>query len=194
MKETAPSDASAFASWASPISRNNAPLRRPVSDREFAAYQRFYSYDRTPLDDKVERTDDQDHWRRERVSFAAAYDGERVLANILLPKNVRPPFQAIVWFPGSYALGLNSSEGDLPFSMYFDFVARSGRALVYPVYSGTYERRRKAPIVAGRDAPPAINQERDRVVRWAKDFSRTRIEVIREVLDWLDRHLGPVQR
>ena len=36
----------------------------------------------------------------ERVSFAAAYDGERVLANILLPKNVRPPYQAVVWFPG----------------------------------------------------------------------------------------------
>ena len=106
------------------------------------------------------------------MSFAAAYGGERVLANILIPKNVRPPYQTVVWFPGSYALELKSSARDLPFSVYFDFMARSGRALVYPVYSGTYERRRPA-AVTGPSMAPAINEERDEVVRWAKDFSRT---------------------
>jgi eukaryotic-like serine/threonine-protein kinase len=174
VKETAPSDASAFAPWGSPVPRLDATRLRPVSDSEFAALRRFYSYDPTPLDARVEHTDDQEHWRRERVSFAAAYEGERVRANILLPRNVRPPYQAVVWFPGSYALELKSSERDLPFSVYFDFVARSGRALVYPVYSGMYERRRPAPaVVAGRAGPPPINERRDRVVRWAKDFSRT---------------------
>ena len=174
VKETSPSDASAFAPWGKPVPRLDPTRLKPVSDSEFAALQRFYSYDRTPLDAKVERTEDSEHWRRQRVTFAAAYDGERVVANILLPKNVRPPYQAVVWFPGSYALELKSSEHDLPFSMYFDFVARSGRALVYPVYSGTYERRRAAPArTAGRAAPPTANQTRDRVVRWAKDFSRT---------------------
>ncbi|MEK6320930.1 MAG: hypothetical protein AABN33_04530 [Acidobacteriota bacterium] len=38
------------------------------------------------------------------MSFAAAYGGERVLANILIPKNAAPPNQAVIWFPGSYAL------------------------------------------------------------------------------------------
>ena len=174
VKETAPSDASAFASPEVPVRRVDASRLRPVSDSEFAAYGRFYSYDRTPLDAKVERTDDHEYWRRERVSFAAAYGGERVLANILLPRNVRPPYHAVVWFPGSYALDLKSTERDLPFSVYFDFVARSGRALIYPVYSGMYERRDSAPAVAFGPAAPAHNNEwRDRVVRWAKDFSRT---------------------
>jgi hypothetical protein len=109
-----------------------------------------------------------------RVSFAAAYGGERVLGNILLPQNVRPPYQAVIWFPGAYALQLKSSEGDLPFSLYFDFVARSGRALVYPVYGDMYERRRSVPPAAvGSAQLPAINEERDQVVRWVKDFSRT---------------------
>ena len=75
--------------------------------------------------------------------------------------------------PGSYALELKSSARDLPFSVYFDFVARSGRALVYPVYSGTYERRRPGAAVGGPSMAPAMNEERDEVVRWAKDFSRT---------------------
>jgi dipeptidyl aminopeptidase/acylaminoacyl peptidase len=174
VKDTGPSDASAFASWGTARPSVDATRLKPVSDSEFAVFRRFYAYDRTALDAKVERADDQEHWRRERVSFAAAYGGERVLANILLPKNVRPTYQAVIWFPGSYALQLKSSDGDLPFSVYVDFVARSGRALVYPVYSDTYERRRSVPPAAvGSAQLPAINEERDQVVRWVKDFSRT---------------------
>ena len=146
-KEGEPFDASAFAPWGAPVPVREASRLKPVSDSEFAAFRRFYAYDRTPLDSKLERSDDEEHWRRERVSFAAAYGGERVLANILIPKNVRPPYQTVVWFPGSYALELKSSARDLPFSVYFDFVARSGRALVYPVYSGTA----RAPPPGGGD-------------------------------------------
>jgi dienelactone hydrolase len=168
MQETTPSDASVFASLGE--TRAASAPREPVTDREFAALRRFYAYDRLPLEARVERAEDHEHWRRERVSFRAAYGGERVLANILLPRNARPPYQAVIWFPGSYALDLKSSTGDLPFSMYFDFIARSGRALVYPVYSGTYERR-SPTRTAG--ASPTLNEWRDLVVRWSKDFGRT---------------------
>ena len=172
MRETTPSDASAFASWGAPDGRVDVSRLKPVSESEFAVFRRFYAYDRAPAGGRVERAVDQEHWRRERVSFAAAYGGERVLANILLPRNVRPPYQAVIWFPGSYALQLDSTENELPFSMYFDFVARSGRALIYPVYSDTYERRRPA---GWGDHEPAqsVNLHRDLVVRWVKDFSRT---------------------
>jgi pimeloyl-ACP methyl ester carboxylesterase len=170
MKESVPADASAFAPLA-PARAASAP-REPLTDREFAAIRRFYAYDRLPLGARVERAEEHEHWRRERVSFTAAYGGERVVANILLPKNVPPPYQAVVWFPGSYALELRSSEGDLPFSMYFDFVARSGRALVYPVYSGTYERRISTPTRAP-GASQTLNEWRDQVVRWSKDLGRT---------------------
>jgi dienelactone hydrolase len=87
-----------------------------------------------------------------------------VLANILLPKNAVPPYQAIIWFPGSYASGLKSSDRELVFSYYFDFLPRTGRALVYPVYKGTYER--PAPRVG-------ISQKRDLVIQWSKDLGRT---------------------
>jgi dienelactone hydrolase len=170
IKESVPSDASVRAPLVS--ARAASAPREPLTDREFAAIRRFCAYDRLPLEARIERTEEYEHWRRERVSFAAAYGGERVIANILLPKSVPPPYQAVVWFPGSYALELRSTDGDLPFSMYFDFIARSGRALVYPVYSGTYERRtRTAAQDAG--ASPTLNEWRDQVVRWSKDFGRT---------------------
>lgn len=169
MKETSASDASVFGSWAAPFPLPDPSRLKPVSDIEFRAFRRFYAYDRTPLDSRVERTSDSEHWRRERVSFAAPYTAQRMLANILVPKHARPPFQAVVWFPGSYALDLTSSAGDLPFSLYFDFIARSGRALVYPVYRNMYERRQPATNAAGSSDVA----KRDLVVHWAKDVSRT---------------------
>jgi len=165
IKETSPSQAIAY----EPYGVGSKPTRdltkeKPVDDATFEAFRRFYSYDRTPLDPKIERTGEGEYWRRERVSFAAAYGGERVLANILLPKNAKPPYQAVIWFPGSYAVGLKSSERELVFSYYFDFLPRSGRALIYPVYNGTYERQTK---------PESISQWRDLIVQWSKDLGRT---------------------
>jgi dipeptidyl aminopeptidase/acylaminoacyl peptidase len=137
---------------------------KPVDAATFEIFRRFYSYDRTPLDPRIERTEEAEYWRRERVSFAAAYGGERVLVNILLPKNATPPYQTVIWFPGSYAVDLKSSDRDLVFSYYFDFLPRSGRALVYPVYKGTYERQTP---VAGK------SHVRDLIIQWSKDLGRT---------------------
>ena len=161
--ETAPSAPAAYAASAGSRARDYTK-ERPVDNATFEIFRRFHSYDRTALDARIERTDDVGEWRRERVSFAAAYGNERVLANILIPKNAPPPYQVVIWFPGSYAFDLKHSDGDLPFSYYFDFLPRSGRALVYPVYKGTYERR---VTLRGR------NEDRDTVIQWSKDLGRT---------------------
>ena len=168
IKESRPSEATAYARYgAASLPARDLYKEKPIGVAAFEILRRFYSYDRTPLDSRIERTEEGEYWRRERVSFAAAYGGERVLANILLPKNVVPPYQAVIWFPGSYALELKSSDRELVFSYYFDFLARSGRALVYPVYKGTYERH-----IPG-DTNPGTNLHRDLVVQWSKDLGRT---------------------
>jgi formylglycine-generating enzyme required for sulfatase activity/dienelactone hydrolase/predicted Ser/Thr protein kinase len=134
----------------------------PVSDAKFEELARFYVYDRAPLQVKVEAVDDSSpHWRKEKVSFDAAYPGERIPAYLFLPKNASPPFQTIVLFPSAYALNVPTSE-NLDFSR-FDFIVRSGRALLYPIYKGTFERRVDV-------ATPS--QRRDLHVQWAKDFFR----------------------
>ena len=83
---------------------------QPVSDEIFRAYQGLYAYDKTPLNAVLESGDDSSaSWRKEKVSFDAAYGKERVTAYLFLPKNSSPPFQTLVYFPGSYAIYMRSS-------------------------------------------------------------------------------------
>ena len=119
-------------------------LEKPVSDDLFKAFARLYSYDASDLKSTVESVDAaSDHWRVERVSYNAAYGGERVVAYLFLPKNARPPYQTVVYFPHAGGLALDSfQQAEMA---YLGFLVKSGRALLFPMYKGTYERRLKAP-------------------------------------------------
>lgn len=136
----------------------------PVDDDTFARYAGLYAYDNTPLDPIVEEIDDShEAWRRERVSYAAAYPGERVTAQIFLPNNSEPPYQTIVHFPGGDALLLGSSrDAGL---LHVEPFLRTGRAVVYPVYQGTFERK--------SSLPPGPNTLRDQIIQQIKDLRRT---------------------
>jgi eukaryotic-like serine/threonine-protein kinase len=127
-------------------------------------YARLYQYDRTPLDARAESIDDSSpFWRMEAVSYDAAYGGERIPAYLFTPKHVRPPYQAVVLFPSAYATTVEASRRlDL---RTFDFIVRGGRAVLYPVYQGTFERRRGLP-----SGPAGL---RDLLVQWAKDVFRS---------------------
>ena len=120
-----------------------------------------YRYDPRPLDARLERSEDAPDWRRETVTFDAAYGKERVIAYLYLPKSAAPPYQTIVYFPGGDAPLLRSSR-QLNLTN-VEFVIRSGRALVFPVYQGTYER---GPAQAGPNA------FRDVTIARVKDFGR----------------------
>jgi serine/threonine protein kinase len=72
----------------------------------------------------------------------------------------------------------------------FEFIVRSGRALLYPVYQGTFER--------GVDNDSGPSAMRDRQIQWAKDFFRavdyldTRKEIDMQRLAY-DKYLGVVK-
>jgi dienelactone hydrolase/predicted Ser/Thr protein kinase len=163
IRETTPSASAVYAAGNKNRGLEYAK-QKPVDDATFNVFRRFYAYERLPLDAKTESTVDAGEFRRERVSFAAAYAGERVLANILIPKNARPPYRTVIWFPGSYAIVLRHSDEDT-FSYYFDFLPRSGYAVVYPVYEGFNERRTARP--------GSKTQFRDMVAHWSMDLRRT---------------------
>jgi len=74
---------------------------KPVSDDVFRAYKGLYVYDKGELNARVEETLSTADWTREKITFNAAYGGERVVAYLYLPKNASPPFQTVVYFPGS---------------------------------------------------------------------------------------------
>ena len=133
-----PAPAKLYAAIAPP-SRNYAN-EKPVADDVYRIYAEQYAYDRTPLDPRLDKTDDSSpHWRRETVSIAPAYGGERLPINLLLPKNVKPPFQTVLFFPGSGAIRTASSATLSDIGAY-DFVLMSGRAVAFPVYRYTFER------------------------------------------------------
>ncbi len=137
----------------------------PVSDTEFEIFRRQYAYDSADLKAAVESVDDSDaSWRVERVSYAAAYGGERIVAYVFLPKGKKPPYQTVVYFPHSGGENLRSFERSE--MNYLGFVVQSGRALVFPMYKGTYERRLERP-------PDGPNARRDLSIARIKDLQRS---------------------
>jgi len=145
------------------LARNYA-AEKPVTDEVFAAYRRLYSYDRGDLGARVESTSDEsDLWRVERVSYNAAYGGERVPAYLFLPKNSKPPYQTVLYFPHSGGTLINSfQQAEMA---YLGFLVKAGHALLFPMYKGMYERREKDP-----GGPNAL---RDLVIQQVKDVSRS---------------------
>lgn len=132
---------------------------KPVDYRTFAVFQDLHRYEKTPLKPKIESIDDSTpYMRREDVTFQAAYGDERVLAHLYLPKNAAPPFQTVLFFgSGTMTAARSVSELHDP----FEFIVRSGRALVLPAYKGTLERG------------PMPVQVREAMLEWSKDLGRT---------------------
>ena len=113
---------------------------KPCSDEEYRFILQQFEYDRLPLDWKVERVDDRaPFWREETITFNAAYGRERVIAHLFLPKAVAPPYQVVVYWPNSEALEKRPFAG-LEQRDFTEMILLSGRALMFPIYQGTYER------------------------------------------------------
>ncbi len=142
---------------------------RPVSDQVFAVYRRMYDYDRTRLNPVVDtaRLETED-WIREKIAFDAAYNGERMAAYLFLPKRGKPPYQTVVFFPGSNAIHDRSSSKDISVRV-FDFILKSGRAVIHPIYKSTYERQDSLHS----DYADTTVFYKEHVIAWAKDMRRS---------------------
>ncbi len=139
-----------------------------VSDETFQIFLNQYRYDKSPLNDTIEWQREEEDWIKQKITFDAAYGSERVIAYLFLPKNTEPPYQTVVYFPGSGAIHAGSSEESLRLGS-FSFLPKSGRALMYPIYKGTYERG----DALDSDYPEETILFKDHVIMWAKDLSRS---------------------
>jgi dienelactone hydrolase len=155
----------AAAAMATP--RRDLSQQKPVSEELFHAYRGLYSYDKLPLNATVEPFGkDEDDWKTERITYTAAYGHEQAIAYLFLPKKGKPPFQTVIFFPGSNALQMRAFS-DYPTAA-LDGILRSGRAVLYPVYKSTYERGDGLES----DVADLSSTWRDHVVMWVKDVSR----------------------
>jgi dienelactone hydrolase len=153
--------------------RENDDYRKvaPVSDEIFQVYKESFSYDKEPVESElIYRDDSAEDWIKEKVSFRAAYNNERVQAYLYLPKHVNPPFQTVIVFPHSGATRGESSE-NLEYQEGIDFLIKDGRAVVYPIYKGTFERG--GPEYWKLHGQVSTRKYFDLVVKLVKDFRRS---------------------
>ena len=156
-----------------PVWRDISGLE-PFSDEEFNSYRDMYQYDPTPLYHSVERVDSNSpFWREETITFDAAYAGHRVTVHLFLPKAGKPPYQTVIFFPGGSAVTTTSFK-KLTYKTLWQGIVTSGRAVLFPIYYGTYER----PSEHGREwtiksAAKTPLVYRDWTIRMAKDLRRS---------------------
>ena len=146
-----------------------------VSDEIFEVYRDFYDYDRSSLDHEVlSHEEDEKDWILEKVAFNTAYGAERMQGYLFLPKNASPPFQVVVYVPGSASFWTSSSENIetyYEFPIFLDFIVKTGRAVFYPIYKGTFERQDPSfsLIHGGKDS----HEFTEGISQVVKDFRRS---------------------
>ncbi|MEO5617192.1 MAG: protein kinase [Candidatus Eisenbacteria bacterium] len=140
---------------------------QPVSDEVFQFFLGQFHYDRTPLDALVTSDQPSPSGRWQTIAFAAAYGRERMQAHLFLPARGRPPYQTVVLFPGS--LALHTRTFGLTEIRRIDFLIKSGRAVILPIYKGTFERGSEMKS----DYPEPTAFYKDHVIMWGKDLGRT---------------------
>jgi serine/threonine protein kinase/dienelactone hydrolase len=165
---------------------------KPASDEVFHAYQALYSYDKTPLHAKGEGVvQDTADWREEKITFDTAYDNERMAAYLFIPKNVRPPYQTVIFSPSARVLDLHDSRmlGDIKF---FDYVVQSGRAVLYPVLKGTYERQGKNVYVGAAQRLSYLT-DRSKDLERSLDYLETRPDIDKNKVAYLGVSMGSAE-
>jgi serine/threonine protein kinase/dienelactone hydrolase len=168
---------------------------KPVSDSVFHAYELLYAYPEGPLNAQsgglVKETAD---WREEKVTFDTGYRGERMSAYVFLPKNVRPPYQAVLFFPSARVLFIDDNHGgkDLGDLKFFDYIVQSGRAVIYPIYQDTYERRVKFSLPGGSQSFE-LTVDRYKDAARSLDYLATRPDIDNSKLAYLGVSMGSAE-
>jgi dipeptidyl aminopeptidase/acylaminoacyl peptidase len=136
---------------------------KPADEKIFRIYKSMFFYDPIKLNEKSEVYDDSNEdWTIQKISFTAAYDNEIVYAYLYLPKNASPPYQTLVYFPGTGATFENNLVYNQQTNWFIDYILKSGRAVLFPVYKGTFER-----------IGEPIGSEREYIKKCILDFRRS---------------------
>jgi eukaryotic-like serine/threonine-protein kinase len=140
----------------------------PVDDATFNGFLALYDYDHTPLNATVTARDTAPaDWVREDITFDLPGGKERMAAVLFLPKRVKAPYQTILLWPASDVFFLRDTHR-LWMSL-VDYLACSGRAVIYRIYEHTYGR---GTSMSG-DTPAISIEHRDQMVRWITEMRRS---------------------
>jgi dienelactone hydrolase len=143
---------------------------RPVSNEVYEVFAKQFAYSAAPESSAppvAARDTTPSGSIRERVAIEVGYNDERMTVYVFLPPDGKPPYQAVLYFPALNAFQAKAS------SLAFypaDYVVKSGRALVVPVFKGSFERWDSALGLTGEEYFRATRQ---RLIEWRQDIGRT---------------------
>jgi dienelactone hydrolase len=168
------------AATAAPVLRQTRDFSKvkPADNKVFEVYRSLYAYEKRPLNAQLEPTvEETSDWKKQRITIDAGYGSERLPMYLFSPKNVRPPYQTVVFFPSARVNFMPSSLnlGDMDF---VDYVIKSGRAVIYPIYRGTYERRPEGTPLPGTLGGRELMIQQSKEVRRAVDYLQTRQDIL----------------
>jgi pimeloyl-ACP methyl ester carboxylesterase len=139
---------------------------KPVDEKTYNIFAAYHQYQPSELESRVDRTDKSSPYTTiETVSFRAAYANDRVIAHLFLPKSASPPYQVVIVFGGADVMSAKHME-DMQYGYPYEFLIRSGRAVMIPAYWGTLERGPSEWFLPSQE-------ERERSLKWSWDLSRS---------------------
>lgn len=132
----------------------DAPIRR-VSDETFEGMAFQYAYAQGTVraaDVAVVEEARFDSWIRRKIEIPTSRPDDPLPVYIYLPLRATEPLQSVVYLPpaDSWSPGFSSNEVQLE-DYQLDFIPTSGRALIWPIYSGTHERYDGFHAVSGAE-------------------------------------------
>ena len=140
---------------------------KPVDEKTFNIILRQYAYDKSPLNAQLQAIVDSGMWKVEKVTMDAGYGNDKLVTYLFLPKNTKPPYQPVLYFPGSNVIYIDVLTSAVVNRL--DFFLKSGRAIILPIFKGTFERRDKLNSDLADDSV----FYKDHVIMWRKDVGRT---------------------
>jgi eukaryotic-like serine/threonine-protein kinase len=156
---------------------------KPVDEKTFNIFLRQYAYDKSPIDAQIQTMADTGIWKVEKVTMSAAYADDKLVLYLFLPKNAKPPYQPVIFYPGSNVI--YESEFTSAYVSRIDFFIKSGRAVICPIFKGTYERRDEL----NSDLADETVFYKDHVIMWSKDIGRT-VDYLETRPDMLSEKIG----
>ena len=149
------------------------PYSIPAYSKEvFQVMKAMYDYPTSPLNPVVESDKAAGRgWKREKVSINAAYNKERLILYIDLPTTGKPPFKAVIYFPGGNAW-YEGKFHRMPLIEPWEAIPKNGRAFITPIYSGTFER-------GGADPDKLLRKS---IATWYSEF----IKDLERTIDYLE--------
>ena len=151
-----------------PHSTRDYRVLRPIPGELFENYRRAYGYDRHPLNARlIPGARESADWRREDVTITTASGAGDMRVFLFLPRRAAPPYETVVFIPGSNALRTRSFD-QFPL-MPFDYLVKSGRAVAFPELLGTFARETRLQDTTANESATY----REHVIAWVRDASRT---------------------